>query len=176
MDVKLPGDLVYVLGTTRNEMGGSEYYEHLGYVGKNVPRVDATACFPLYRGLAGAIEKGLTASVHGIYAGGLAVHLALVAMGGELGLTVDLAKVIVDNVTRDDQLLFSETPGRFIVTVNPARQAEFENDLDGLPYALIGKVESGDAMVIRGIGGESILSVSVDGLKKAWRKPFGELL
>jgi phosphoribosylformylglycinamidine synthase len=176
MDVKMPGDLVYVLGITRNEMGGSEYYDHHGYVGKNVPQVDVAACRPLYQALALAIRQGTTASVHGVYAGGLAIHLALVAMGGGQGLNVDLSKVVYDDVAREDQLLFSETPGRFIVTVDPIQQTVFENLLDGLPHALIGSVVPSDILKIKGLGGEQILSASIETLKLAWQKPFGELL
>ena len=175
MDVKMPGDLVYVLGTTFNEMGGSEYYDHLGYVGKNVPKVDAAASRLLYQSLSETIKQRITASVHGIYAGGLAIHLALVAMGGGLGLSVDLAKVIKDGVLRDDQLLFSETPGRFIVTVDPKHQTRFENRLEGLPNALIGQVTKDDLLAIKGLKGDPILSVSLEALKRAWQKPFGEL-
>jgi phosphoribosylformylglycinamidine (FGAM) synthase-like enzyme len=92
-----------------------------------VPKVvDPEGFCHCYRPLAGAVKKGLLASCHGIYRGGLAVHLALVAMGGELGLTVDLAKVPSEGVDRDDTLLFSESAGRFIVTVVPDNQAAFE--------------------------------------------------
>ncbi len=80
----MPGDLVYILGTTRNELGGSEYYEHFGYVGLNVPRVFPDEFAVLYRALGNAIDKELVASAHGIFRGGLGVHLAMVSMGGNL--------------------------------------------------------------------------------------------
>jgi len=79
MDAKMPGDLVYILGTTCNELGGSEYYDHLGYIGRNVPRVRPNEFLPLYRNLARAIANELVASIRGIYRGGLGVHLAMVA-------------------------------------------------------------------------------------------------
>ena len=86
MDSKMAGDLVYVAGLTRNELGGSEYYAHLGYLGLNVPQVRSAEFMPLYRALSRAIAAGLAASVHGVYRGGLGVHLAMVAMGGGLGM------------------------------------------------------------------------------------------
>ena len=49
MDAKIPGDLLYIVGTTRNELGGSEYYEHLGYLGRNVPQVRPDDFIPLYQ-------------------------------------------------------------------------------------------------------------------------------
>ena len=80
------------------------------------------------------------ASAHGIYRGGLAVHLAMVAMGGSLGLQVDLARVPADRVERDDLLLFSESAGRFIVTVNPAHREAFEDIFKGTACANVGTV------------------------------------
>jgi phosphoribosylformylglycinamidine synthase len=71
MDPKMAGDLVYVLGLTKNELGASEYYEHLGYTGTRVPEVDMAANTKLYGALHQAISKGLVASAHGIYRGGL---------------------------------------------------------------------------------------------------------
>jgi phosphoribosylformylglycinamidine synthase len=91
MDCKFAGDLVYVLGETRNELGASEYYEHFGHVGLNVPELQPEPSMKLYRALNRAIEEELVASCHGIYRGGLGVHLALVAMGGGLGMDIDLS-------------------------------------------------------------------------------------
>jgi phosphoribosylformylglycinamidine synthase len=117
MDSKIPGDLVYVLGTTCNELGASEYYEHLGYTGLNVPKVSPGHFIKLYRALQNAIDKEVVASAHGIYRGGLGVHLAMIAMGGNLGIKADIGLVPSDGSDRGDIILFSESPGRFIVTV-----------------------------------------------------------
>ena len=82
MDAKIAGDRVYVSGFTRDEMGASEYYAHFGYVGRNAPQVRTAEFSPIYRAVNRAVEQGLVASVHGVYRGGLGVHLAMVAMGG----------------------------------------------------------------------------------------------
>ncbi|MFZ5570985.1 MAG: AIR synthase-related protein [Thermodesulfobacteriota bacterium] len=176
MDPKVPGDLVYVLGITRDELGASEYYEHLGYVGLNVPKVDPAAFLSLYEALGLAMERGLTASAHGVYRGGLGVHLAMKAMGGDLGLTVDLRQVPREGVERDDVLLFSESAGRLIVTVDPARRMEFENLMRGRPWACIGEVTSLPELIITGLNGKTIGKVAVRMLKEAWQKPFGDLV
>jgi phosphoribosylformylglycinamidine (FGAM) synthase-like enzyme len=89
LDPKIPGDLVYVLGSTRDELGASEYYDMLGYIGRNVPKVAPEVFLPLYRALALTIGQGLVASVHGIYRGGLGVHLAMKAMAGGFGLRLN---------------------------------------------------------------------------------------
>ncbi len=176
MDSKMPGDLVYILGTTRNELGGSEYYEHFGYVGLNVPQVYPNQFAVLYRALCRAIDKEHIASAHGIYRGGLGTHLALVAMGGNLGMTVDLGRVPANQVDRNDVLLFSESPGRFIVTIAPEKQEAFETIFKGLVCACVGTVTEEKDFIIKGIDKTPLVDVPVRDLKIAWKKPFGELI
>jgi phosphoribosylformylglycinamidine synthase len=176
MDSKIPGDLVYVLGPTRNELGGSEYYEHLGYIGRNVPQVRPDEFLPMYRRLNRAMENELVASVHGIFRGGLAVHLAMVAMGGNLGMKIDLGSVPTQQVHRDDTLLFSESAGRFIVTIDPSRRKEFETMLNGCVWGCIGSVTAEPAVVIQGLDAKPLISIPVRDLKVAWKKTFGELI
>ncbi len=176
MDAKAAGDLVYILGITCNELGGSEYYDHLGYIGLNAPKVDPETILPLYRAVHQAIAQGRVASCHGIYRGGLGVHLAMTAMGGGLGMTVDLEKIPVNNVIRNDQILFSESPGRFIVTIDPNDKAGFETLFKNLPHAHVGNVTETPELVIHRAGGAAVVSASVDDLKSAWKRPFGDLI
>jgi phosphoribosylformylglycinamidine synthase len=176
MDSKMAGDLVYVIGLTRNKLGGSEYYDHLGYVGLNVPRVRSGESVALYPAISAAIAKGLVASVHGVYRGGLGVHLSMVAMGGGLGMHVDLRKVPAEAVGRNDTMLFSESAGRFIVTVDPRRKGEFEAGFSALPCACIGTVTAEPLLKVGGLQGEAAASISVSDLKAAWKKPFGHLI
>ena len=176
MDLKIPGDRVYIVGITANELGGSEYYEHLGYVGLTVPTVDPAGFFAAYRALAKALKKGLAASCHGVYRGGLAVHLALVAMAGEVGLSVDLAKVPSHGVDRDDTVLFSESAGRFIVSVAPGNQADFENQMAGRPMACVGQVIERPELTLTGLNGNPIVSLTIEQMKAAWKRPFGDLI
>ncbi len=171
LDSKMPGDLVYVLGLTRNELGGSEYYKHLGYTGLNVPEVTPSIFFPLYRALFRAIDKELIASAHGVYRGGLGVHLAMVAMGGHLGMKIDLSFVPVDTTHRIDTLLFSETPGRFIVSIAPENQETFHKLFKGIPFACVGKVTENTDFVIQ-LQDNVIFEVDVFDLKSAWKRPF----
>ena len=176
MDSKMPGDLVYILGTTRNELGGSEYYEHFGYVGLNVPRVFPDEFAVLYRALGNAIDKELVASAHGIFRGGLGIHIAMVSMGGNLGMQVDLDLVPADQVHRNGVILFSESAGRFIVTIDPEKRELFENIFKGIACACIGTVTSGGNLTIRGIDNKTLIKVPVQDLKDAWKQPFGDLI
>lgn len=176
MDAKLPGDLIYVLGMTGNELGASEYYDRLGYIGTRVAQVQPEDFMALYRALSKAIAADAVASVHGIYRGGLGVHLALVAMGGELGMEVDLARVPVENIQRDDTILYSESAGRFIVTVDPRQQEAFEAFFRGMPLACIGRVTAEQELILKGLDGGRIVRATVPALKTAWQQPFGDLI
>lgn len=176
MDAKMAGDLVYVLGETRNELGGSEYYDRFGYMGINVPRVNAADVIPLYQALSRSLDEEVVASAHGIYRGGLAVHLAFVAMAGGLGMDLDLGAVPVSGRLSNDRILYSESAGRFIVTVAPENRERFEALLRTCTYALIGEVVEDQEMCIRGIEGRGILEISIGDLKSAWKKRFGALL
>jgi phosphoribosylformylglycinamidine synthase len=71
MDAKFPGDLVYVLGETRNELGGSEYYQLMEKIGLHVPTVEVNLVWPLYLALHRAIQEGLVASAHAVLKGGV---------------------------------------------------------------------------------------------------------
>ena len=170
MDAKVAGDLVYVMGETRNELGASEYYEHFGYIGLQVPRLEPDSCMKGYRALSRAIQEGLVASCHGVYRGGLGVHLAMVAMAGGLGMTIDLSAVPVADAEKDHVILYSETPGRFILTIDPTNRSSFESVMANFPLACIGTVTSKPDLLIKGIKGKPVVRVSVSELKAAWKR------
>jgi len=176
MESKVPGDLVYVLGVTRDEMGASEYYEHLGYIGCNIPKVIPREFLKLYHALANAIDRELVASAHGVYRGGLAVHLAMVAMGGSLGMDLCLESVPAKGCGRNDTVLFSESAGRFIITVDPDNKASFEAIFKDLPCACIGSVTKTPELKIAGMDCKPMIATSISGLKKAWKASFGALI
>ena len=176
MDVKIPGDLVYIIGTTKDELGASEYYEHLGFIGARVPQIDAQAFFPMYTALSNAIREGIVASAHGVYRGGLGVHLAMTAMGGNLGMEVNLAAVPADGADRNDTLLFSESAGRLIVTVAPENRDAFQDRFRAFPCAMIGKVTQTPIVIVNGLDNRPIIHVPVQDLKAAWKRPFGDLI
>ncbi len=175
MDAKMAGDFLYILGVTKNELAGSEYYDLFGYTGLNVPQVRLEEVLPLYRALEEAIRAELVASAHGIYRGGLGVHLALLAMAAGLGLDVELTKVVSEGVEREDTLLYSESTGRFLVTVAPKDKAVFEESFKNLPCSFIGRVTRKEKLTIRGLGGKILFSVGLGPLKSAWKKPFRDL-
>ncbi len=176
MDAKMPGDLVYLLGTTRDELGGSEYYDLLGYAGVNVPKLQPGEALAVYRAVEEAIRSELIASCHGIYRGGLGVHAAMVALSGGLGMDIDLGRVPVDasgsggtSRVRDDRILFSESCGRLIVTVAPSARQEFEALTAAVPRGLIGEIKAEPRFRITGCRGEWLVDEPIAALKHSWK-------
>ncbi|MFH1424652.1 MAG: AIR synthase-related protein [archaeon] len=171
MDAKSQGDLVYVIGGTRDELGASEFYEMHNKVGKNVPTLDKEIALDTYKAVSSAISNSLIQSCHGVYLGGLAVSLAEVAFGGGLGLEIDLAKVPAD-MDDETRILYSESPGRFVVTINPEKKAEFEKLMEGIPFAEVGVVTKEPILKITQ-GGNELINKSIAELKGAWQSTFG---
>ncbi len=170
MDFKNSEDIIYLLGNTKNELGGSAYYETLGYIGLNVPKVNNfKKSLSLYNALCSAIKKSLISSARGIYRGGLAVHLALCSAAGEIGAEIDLNKIILPKKIRNDALLFSESSGRFIISVKPENQKKIEKIFKGLPCFCIGRATDKKNLIIKGSKNESIVSVSVEDIKEAYK-------
>ncbi len=176
MESKIPDDLVYILGETRDELGGSEYYQMMENLGLNVPKVDTEEVIPLYKRLGKAIEEGLIASAHAVSRGGLGVHLAMVAMGGQLGMDIDLKAVPASGDLTDTKILYSESAGRFIVTVDPAKKEKFEEFFNKLNTGLVGKVTGSNIFRISGMSGTEIMNEDVFELKNCWLKTFGGLI
>jgi phosphoribosylformylglycinamidine synthase len=97
-------------------------------------------------------------------------------MGGNLGITVDLGLVPSDPLDRNDIILFSESAGRFIVTIDTENRKIFEEIFKGLPCTCIGSVTHESDFIIKGIDGSLLMNIPVQELKDAWKKPFGELI
>jgi phosphoribosylformylglycinamidine (FGAM) synthase-like enzyme len=170
---KRPGDLIYLVGDTRPEMGGSEFYEFLGAVGLSVPKVNPEAFLAYYRLLEAAGRGDLLASAHGLYRGGLAVHLALASLAAGLGVEVDLSRVAPDGP--DYAALYSESAGRFLVSVDPAHQGRLEEMFQGQPLYHLGQVGVNSTFkIIR--HGQTLLEAPLSPLRTAWERRFGSLV
>ncbi len=175
MDVKVPGDLIYVLGETRDEAGGSEYYDLLGHVGLNVPRVKGDPEKAHYAALQRAIETGLISAAHGVYRGGLGIHLVLMALAGDLGLEVDLARAPGALPLRPDKLLFSESCGRIILSVDPKKKKAFEKSMAGCRMEYIGRVRKDQTLMIK-TGKKTLIKSRLKPLREAFHQTFGGLI
>jgi phosphoribosylformylglycinamidine synthase len=97
-------------------------------------------------------------------------------MGGNLGMHINLEQVPRRDVERADVLLFSESAGRFIVTVDPVKRAAFEELFKGSPCGCVGTVTEIPDFVVQGTESEVIIRVPLADLKMAWKKTFGDLI
>lgn len=170
MDVKRAGDAVYIVGETFDELGASEYYAMSGWTGNRVPQVDAARAMGTYRALSRAIASGLVASCHDCSDGGLGVALAESAFAGGLGMAVDLRTVPARGIKRSDTLFYAESASRFIVTVQPAQKAAFEEMMADQVIGEIGTVLPGRDFKVTGLRGEPALHADIFELKEAWQK------
>lgn len=178
MDFKQAGDVIYLLGNTEDELGGSEYLAMQGYVGNNVPKVDVESALKRYKALHQAMMAGLVASAHDLAGGGLAVALAESAFAGGLGCQVELEKVCYEGAAdskRDELLLFSESASRLLITVKPENTAAFEAALAGTAFSKIGQVAETDSVIITGFNGKPVLNGNLAELKSVWQRTLEEL-
>jgi len=165
------GDLIYLVGTTRDELGASEYYEYRGETGANVPRVKPDETKNGYEFVHKGIERELLASVHGIYRGGLGVSLAEMALASGLGLRVELARVPSAEGLGPIELLYSETPSRFLVTAEPEKSERVEELISDVTVRRIGTV-GGDGLEIIDRSDAPLIDVSLAEIKKSYYEPF----
>jgi phosphoribosylformylglycinamidine synthase II len=171
LDAKMPGDLVYLLGETFDELGGSEYFSMKQLEDTTVPQVNTVKNKKTYYALSKAINKQLIASSISVTRGGLAVALAKKALGGMLGLDITL-KNIVGNVNSDDHTLYSESQGRILVTIAKENKIDFEKIMGKIAYRQIGKVNKKAKLVIKGLTGNEIINLDLDKMTKAYRETF----
>ncbi|MDP8255173.1 MAG: AIR synthase-related protein [Candidatus Alcyoniella australis] len=168
MDAKAAGDLVYVLGTTRHELGGSEYCAMFGTIGAQAPSVNVEHNLDIYEALAAAIQSGLVQSCHDASDGGLGVSLAESSFAGDLGIEIDLERVPAQGALRSDVLLFSESSGRFVVTVSPDLAADFEQAMEGASLAKVGTVTDDRTLTIKRKQ-LSLINENIDELRATWK-------
>jgi phosphoribosylformylglycinamidine synthase len=167
-EFKRPGDVIYVFGTTRDEMGGSEYYRLFNGIGNNPPKLDPDEHVAVYKHISDAMEEGLIASAHDISDGGIAVAFAECAIGSGIGAELDIGKLKAAT-TNEHALLFSETPGRLIISVKAENVSKFEHVVKHAVYAQVGRVR-GDRRVLIKRGDKAIINEDFDLLKKSYLK------
>lgn len=164
------GNLLYLVGRTRNELGGSHYLLLHGELGTNVPKVDLIQARRTFRALHTAIQSDLVRACHDLAEGGLAVAVAEMAFGSTLGADLDLATAIMDEDSQNDAIiLYSETPSRFLVEVHPKDSAAFGSMMEGVEVALIGFVTAEPMLRVDGVDGSEILREPIADLKAAWQ-------
>lgn len=164
LDPKQAGDLVYLLGETKDELGASEYYDHLGYLGNNVPEMHDDVNYALYRALSAVNKQQLCASALAVGFGGVGVTLAKKSIASGLGLDI-----ILSDELRLDKMLYSESQGRIVVTIAPQDKAAFEKLMGDYPYVYqIGLVTEDPTLKINGK-----VAASTSDLERAYKATLG---
>ncbi|MDD4938893.1 MAG: phosphoribosylformylglycinamidine synthase subunit PurL [Candidatus Omnitrophica bacterium] len=176
MYAKNPGDLIYAVGETFDELGGSHYYGLSGFTGSSVPRVNTRKALKAFNALARASSKGLIRAAHDCSEGGIGVAAAEMAFAGGLGMEIFLGEVPftpkTQNLARNDFILFSESNSRFIVEVEKKNRGAFEKILKGVPFGLIGCLSDKKNLKVIGLDDIPCLSARIDELKESWQKPL----
>jgi len=173
MDLKEPGNELYVVGVTKHELGGSHYYLVTDQTGGEVPCVDVELAPRLFAAMHQAIRAGLVRSCHDLSEGGLSVALAEMAFAGNIGADVtELAKLPVAESLSDEVRLFSESTTRFLVEVKPENAAALKAKFGDIPFARIGTTVKEPRLRIAGANGEWLVWSKLDELKEAWQKPL----
>jgi phosphoribosylformylglycinamidine (FGAM) synthase-like enzyme len=169
MDLKADGSSLYLVGATRDERGGGLLARRAGSRGGSVPRCRPEESLPVFRALHRAIRGGLVRASHDLSDGGLAVALAEMCLAGGRGALVRLTSVPFEGPdATDGALLYSESTGRFLVEVDPAKAPAFEEATKGLPRARIGETAAGGRLKVLGLRTAELLDEPVDALRAAF--------
>jgi phosphoribosylformylglycinamidine (FGAM) synthase-like enzyme len=172
MDLKEQGNVLYVVGTTRAELGGSHLHLVLGTSGGRVPHVDFAAARRIFERLHQAIAQGLVRSCHDLSEGGLAVALGEMVFAGEVGAEITSLRGLGVQ-ENDTALLFSESASRFIVEVEPAKVAAFEACWpDSTCLHRLGQTVKEPRLRVAGASGEWVIWATAKDMKEAWQRPL----
>ncbi|MDR2171694.1 MAG: phosphoribosylformylglycinamidine synthase subunit PurL [Planctomycetaceae bacterium] len=159
MDLKRNGSVLYQVGETRAELGGSQYAILHGFSDGVVPALDIAAAKRIYELLYNCVCEKLILSLHDLSEGGLAVAIAEMCFGGELGAKLE--------GNFDETILFSESNSRFIAEVNESNAEKFETIFKGQQIKKIGYVTN-EKQIHFG----NLFVAQIDELKSTWLSPL----
>jgi phosphoribosylformylglycinamidine synthase len=184
MDLKHAGNVLYLVGETKDELAGSHLALVAGLKGGHVPQVDPPRARATFAAIHGAIEAGYVRSCHDLSEGGLAAAAAEMAFAGGLGARIYLAQVphsidvarLADRAHLVNQLLlFSESNTRFLCEVAADEVLHFERCIGDLPHAAIGEVTDNRRVQIVDFHPDSpdhVIDLPIEELKEAWQRPL----
>jgi phosphoribosylformylglycinamidine synthase len=170
MDLKESGNNLYLIGTTKNELGGSHFHLVHGLTGGTVPHVNRLQAPNIFRALSEAIAVGAVRSCHDLSEGGLAVAVAEMAFAGGVG--ADLTETGKIEAESDIVRLFSESTTRFLVEVKPEHSEAFERIFRDVPLVRLGRTVMEPRLRFAGANGEWLVWGNLTDLKEAWQKPL----
>jgi phosphoribosylformylglycinamidine synthase len=175
MDLKEPGNSLYLVGVTKDEMGGSHFNLVNGIEGGVAPKVNLDLAPRICQKLHDAIQRGLIRSCHDLSEGGLAVALAEMCFAGGWGANIDASQVASAAESGLDltACLFSESNTRFLIEVPNDRENDLVSLFTDIPFQRIGSVTEAPNLQISGTNSsDPIISAPIPDLKEAWQKPL----
>ncbi|HPC28661.1 MAG TPA: phosphoribosylformylglycinamidine synthase subunit PurL [bacterium] len=165
-DFKSVGNLIYILGETKNELGGSRLFHVLNIEGGCVPKVKPEINLSVMKKLYNAINQGLVRSCHDCSEGGLIITISEMMIGSGYGAEIDIEEIPSD-IKDPVAVLFSESQGRFIVEVDGSCVDRFEKLFQNLPCACIGRIIPAFHLKVFS-GDNQVLSVDGEEIKQKW--------
>lgn len=179
MDFKFSNDLIYIIGLTEDESGGSEYSSLLiemnnekAVITGKVPGVNSDLFKKIYYAMGKAITSESVASCISIERGGLGIAAAKSAIAGMIGAEIDISHIPGNKDVRSDYKLYSESQGRFLVSVNPECKKEFESLFKNLPFMLIGSVRNDNRFIIKNNNNSTLVETTIEELNSSYRDTF----
>ncbi len=160
-DFKEEGNPIYLVGETKEEMGGSEYYRLIGAKSTTVPEVDLEELRKRSEELLKAMKKGVIRACHDISQGGLAIAAAEMCLGGNIGAELDLAPL---GFMRADFKLFSESATRWLCEVQRGKEKEFESIVKARKIGVV----SGNTLRVRD-DSRWLFNVHLNIMRERWR-------
>ena len=171
MPFKRAGSVLFLLGSTNDDLDGSCYWRQRGVLGTRAPRVDLPTARETFRALHRAMAELEVLACHDLSDGGLAVAAAEMALAAGLGCLLDIDLVPGAAGLPTDAVLFGESPSRFLVEVAPEHAEAFELEMERVPCERIGVVTA-DSRFRVGRGATVFLDCSVDDLRAAFLTPI----
>ncbi len=174
LDLKSPGNQIYVIGRTFAELGGSEYYKLESHLGNSVPKVRIPQARNTMNAITEAIDNQCVRACHDVSDGGLAVAAAEMAFSGGHGAELWLENVPkASKAARNDIILFSESNSRFLVEVPKEKVDKFEQLTKVVPRAIIGEVTRERRLCVKGLGNKRLIDIDLEALSDAWKDGLG---
>ncbi len=171
-DLKGQGNLLYLIGDTSQELGGSVYYDLTGTQCNVVPDTDPARLKVAVDLVVKAIQGGLVRSCHDLAEGGLGIAMAEMTIGGGVGAEVDVAELT--SQLRPDLALFSESNTRWLMEVEPAREQAFLEVFADHPCHRLGTVGGSDLVISN--GEDLLIDLPVAELTRAWSNALPEVM
>ena len=172
MDAKEAGNLVYLVGSTKDELGGSHFSIVNELDGGQVPTVDTILAKETFATVHQAISNGLVRSCHDLSEGGLAAAAVEMAMAGGLGMQIEIDSVVNESISAT-VALFSESNTRFLLEVSEENQETLEElfSKTNVPLVRLGTIQVDDSLSIS-LDGQRVLDLIVSEAKQAWQEPL----